>query len=154
MVLVDSNVFIIDRFFPRDALYGQNRAFIERLGSFEVGISVFTLLEICGVASFRLAASELESWLLRFVTVYPVHVIDTFGLVGKEAPEWWSAFVAEVSENVCKKMTLGDALVLREAENYAVEALVTWNTKDFIHRTRLQVLTPTVFLRQQQRRTR
>ncbi len=145
MVFVDSNVFIIDRFFPRDALYEQNRAFIERLGSFEAGISVFTLLEICGAASFRLAASELESWLFRFAA-------DTFGLTGKEAPEWWRAFVAGVSEKVCKKMTLGDALLLREAESYAVQALVTWNTKDFTRRTQLPILSPTIFLRQQERR--
>ncbi len=152
MVFVDSNVFIIDRFFPGDVLYEQNKAFIQRLSSFEAGISVFTLLEICGAASFRLAASELESWLFRFAVTYPVRVIDTFGLAGKEASEWWRAFVAGVSENVCKKMTLGDALLLREAESYAVQALVTWNTKDFTRRTQLPILTPTIFLRQQERR--
>lgn len=154
MVLVDSNVFILDRFFPHDDLYEQNKAFVAQFASLEVGISAFTLLELSGAASFRLPIRELESWVVRFTTVYPVYVIDTFGLVGKATTDWWSAFVGEVSENVCKKMTLGDALLLREAENYAVEALVTWNNKDFARRAQLPVLTPTMFLRQWQRSRR
>lgn len=54
----------------------------------------------------------------------------------------------EVTVAIAKKMSFGDALFLREAENYDAEAIVTWNTKDFARRTRLAVLTPTGFLRQ------
>lgn len=60
MVLLDSNIFIVDRFFPRDALYPQNKSFVEQIGFFEAAISAFTLLEICGAASFRLPVHELE----------------------------------------------------------------------------------------------
>lgn len=148
MVLVDSNIFILDRFFPRDALYPQNRGFVEQLASIDAAISAFTLLEVCGVASFRLPIHELESWLLRFTTIYPVRVLDAFGLTGKEAEGWWNAFVDEVAEKISRKMTFGDALLLREAERYGVQALVTWNTKDFVHRTRLRILSPRAFLRQ------
>ena len=37
----------------------------------------------------------------------------------------------EAAANIAKKMTFGDAVLLREAENYDAEAIVTWNTKDF-----------------------
>jgi hypothetical protein len=50
---------------------------------------------------------------------------------------WWSSFVAEAAGNIAKKMTFGDAVLLREGENYNVEAIVIWNTKDFLRRTRL-----------------
>jgi hypothetical protein len=56
-------------------------------------------------------------------------------------------FVREVTAAIAKKMSFGDALLLREAENYNAEAIVTWNTKDFSRRTQLSVLTPTGFLR-------
>ena len=56
----------------------------------------------------------------------------------------------EVAANIAKKMTFGDALLVRVAESYAVEAIVTWNTKDFFGRTRLAILTPTAFLRRRQ----
>lgn len=150
-VLLDSNIFILDRFFPRDLLYPQNRTFVEQIGSFEAAISAFTLLEVCGAASFRLPIRELESWLFRFPTLYSVHVLDVFGLQGKDAGAWWNAFVVGVSEKVARKMAFGDALLLREAESHGVEAIITWNTKDFSSRTRLPILTPTAFLRRHQR---
>jgi len=148
MVLLDSNIFIIDRFFPQDALYPRNRSFIDQLTSVEAAVSSFTLLEICGVAGFRLSIRELESWLFRFTNVYPVLILDVFGLKGQDAEEWWSNFVSDVAERVSRKMSLGDAALLREAENYGTEAIITWNTKDFSRRTRIPVMTPTAFMRQ------
>ncbi len=103
MVLLDSNIFIVDRFFPNDALYPQNRAFVDKLDSFEAAVSSYTLLEICGVAGFRLARRELESWLFRFTSQYPVLVLDVFGLKGKDAEEWWSSFTGEVAERSREK---------------------------------------------------
>jgi predicted nucleic acid-binding protein len=147
MVLLDSNIFILDRFFPGDSLYSQNKAFIEKLASIDASISSFTLLEICGVASFRLSADELSSWLFGFGAVYPVSILDLHGLRTHDGEAWWSIFVAEVAANIAKKMTFGDAVLLREGENYNVEAIVTWNTKDFSRRTRLSVHTPSSFLR-------
>ncbi|MCZ6876333.1 MAG: hypothetical protein O7G88_22855 [bacterium] len=146
MILLDSNLFIVDRFFPRDAVYPQNRVFIERLAELEAAISVFTLVEICGVASFNLSTRELERWLYQFPAVYPVLVLDPFDLEGQSAADWVKAFVAEISDHIAQKMTFGDALILREAEAYRVDSVITWNTKDFLQRTRIPVHTPTSYL--------
>ena len=148
MVLLDSNIFILDRFFPRDSLYPQNKAFVEKLASIDAAISSFTLLEICGAASFRLSADELSAWFFGFGAIYPVSVIDVHGLRTNDGEAWWSTFVSEVAANIAKKMTFGDAVLLREAESYEAEAIVTWNTKDFSRRTRLSVFAPSAFLRQ------
>jgi hypothetical protein len=113
LVFVDSNVFIIDRFYPRDALYSQNRGFIEKLVSIEATVSILTLLEIYGGASHRLSAGELDDWLFRFDTVYPVRVINVHGLSQKDAEAWWGDFVREVTVVIAKKMSFGDALLLR-----------------------------------------
>ena len=90
----------------------------------------------------RLSAGELDDWLFRFDTVYPVHVINVHGLSQKDAENVVAYFVREVTVAIAKKTSFGDALLLREAENYNAEAIVTWNTKDFSRRTRLSVLTP------------
>ena len=76
MVLLDSNIFILDRFFPRDSLYPQNRAFIEKLASVDASVSSLNLLEICGVASFRLSTDELSSWLFGLGATDPVSILD------------------------------------------------------------------------------
>jgi hypothetical protein len=146
MVLLDSNIFILDRFFPRDSLYAQNKAFVENLAAMDAAISSLTLLEICGAASFRLSTDELSAWLFGFGAIYPISVLDIHGLKTNDGEAWWSAFVEQVAANVAKKMTFGDAVLLREAECYQVEAVITWNTKDFVRRTPVNVLTPTAYL--------
>ena len=72
MVLLDSIIFIVDRFFPRDSLYSPNKTFVENLDSIDAAISSFTLLEVCGAASFRLSVDELSAWLFTFGAMYPV----------------------------------------------------------------------------------
>jgi hypothetical protein len=148
LVLVDSNVFIVDRFYPSDAVYHQNRSFIEKLPALDAAVSILTVLELCGAASHRLSTVELDSWLYRFGTIYPVNVINVHGLTGNDSEAWWHNFLEEITTNIAKKMTLGDTLILREAENFNAEAIVTWNTKDFSRRTQIPVLTPAGFLRQ------
>jgi len=61
--------------------------------------------------------------------------------------DWVRHFLAEVTQKIRQRMTFGDAMLLREAEGYGVEALITWNTKDFIRRTKLLVLTPESYFR-------
>ena len=148
MVFVDSNVFIVDRFYPRDALYPQNGSFVEQLSTVDAAVSILTLLEVCGAASHRLSSGELDNWLSRFDTIYPGNVVNVHGIGGQESEAWWHSFVKEVAVNIAKKMSFGDALLMREGECYQVEAIVTWNTKDFLGRTHLSVITPTGFLRQ------
>ena len=148
MVLLDSSIFIVDRFFPCDSLYSQNKSFVEKLDSIDAAISSFTLLEVCGAASFRLSVDELSAWLFTFGAMYPVYVLDVHGVRTTDCEAWWSTFMEEAAANIAKKMTFGDAVLLREAENYDAEAIITWNTKDFVRRTRLTVLSPTAFLRQ------
>ena len=43
MVLLDSNIFIVDRFFPRDSLYPQNKEFVGQLASIDAAV----LLSLC-----------------------------------------------------------------------------------------------------------
>jgi hypothetical protein len=112
MVLLDSNIFIVDRFFPRDSLYAQNKAFVEKLDSIDAAVSSFTLLEICGTASFRLSVDELSAWLFGFGDIYPVYVLDAHGLRENDCEAWWSVFVEETSGNIPKKMIFGDAVLL------------------------------------------
>jgi hypothetical protein len=49
-----------------------------------------------------------------------------------------------IAANIAK-MTFGDAALVRAAERYDAEAVITWNAKDFIRRTQLEVLTPAAF---------
>lgn len=147
MILIDANVFLIDRFFLRDALYPNNRLFIERLEEFEAAVSTFTVLEVCGVAGFNLSELELRRWLSNFSDLYPVSVLNPFGLKDQTASDWMREFLRNISERISRKMTFGDALLLREAERYEIQAIVSWNTRDFSNRTKVPLFTPESYLR-------
>jgi predicted nucleic acid-binding protein len=147
LVFLDSNLFIVDRFFRRDALYPATRAFLARLREISGVVPLVTLLELCGAASFRLAPTEGERWLHEFTTVYPVRVLNPFGVGDESAAAWLGAWADDVGRYIAHRMTFGDAVLAREADRYAAEALVTWNTKDFAGRTAVPVRTPATFFR-------
>lgn len=145
MVFLDSNLFIVDRFFPRDKLHAPTRSFLGRVGEISAAIPFMTLLEICGAASFRLSAAETERWLHAFATMYAVNVVNPFGAGDEASAAWLGTWFDDVARYVARKMTFGDAVLAREADRYGATALVTWNVKDFDGRTAVPVVAPDEF---------
>ncbi|MGB9904770.1 MAG: type II toxin-antitoxin system VapC family toxin [Desulfotomaculales bacterium] len=146
MVFLDSNIFLIDRFFPRDKNYKANKQFlgIIDLKKIKAALPFFTLLEICGIASFNLSSDEQEKWLYSFSEVYPVEILDPFDPPGKKTDSL--AYFSELPGYILKRMTVGDAIFLREAELYGAEAIVTWNKKHFSDKTAIPVFTPAEYI--------
>jgi hypothetical protein len=147
LVFLDTNLFIIDRFFRRDAAYPATHVFLAHLPEISGVVPLMTLLEICGAASFRLSTEETERWSHRFITVYPVRILNPFGAGDGPATAWLGSYADDISRYVARRMTLGDATLAREADRYAAEAIVTWNVKDFTGRTAVSVLAPDQYLK-------
>lgn len=146
MILLDTNVFIIDRFFPRDERYNLNQAFVARLPQVEAGFSIFSLFELCGISSFNLSAEELKRWMYHLDAVYDVVILEPQGLSTKIAADWFEHFAVELFDLFGREMTWGDAVLLHAAEEYDVTAIITWNKKHFKDRTTIPVLTPEQYL--------
>ena len=145
MVFLDSNLFLIDRFFRRDVLYEPTRAFLSRLKEIPAVLSLFTLLELCGAASFRLRPLEAGRWLHQFGTIYPVQILSPFGMGDERAVAWMGTWTDELGIYLARRMTLGDAFLAREADRHAADAIVTWNLKDFEGKTTVPVFTPRTY---------
>ncbi len=146
MVLLDSNLFVIDRFFPRDGNFRANRTFLDALVTLEGGVSIFTLMELCGIASFNLTPKDLRLWLHDFPSIYPVQILDPWGVGAVASQAWFSQFLEDLTGKIARKMSFGDAVLLREAEQYGAQAIITWNTKDFTRRTTIPIFTPATYL--------
>lgn len=146
MVLLDTNVFIIDRFFRRDERYQANKAFIEHLSKTQAGFSIFSLFELCGISSFNLSPTELKQWMYQFDEVYSVTILEPRGLYTQLAGDWFEQFSASVLELLARRMTWGDAVLVQTAEEYGTDAIVTWNKKHFEGKTTVNVLTPEEYL--------
>jgi predicted nucleic acid-binding protein len=145
LVFLDSNLFIIDRFFRRDRAYGATHAFLEHLTEIAGVVPLLTLLELCGAASFRLTSKEAERWLHDFAAVYGVRILNPFGAADATATAWIGTLADDLSQYIGRRMTFGDALLAREADRYAAEAIVTWNIRDFTGRTAVPLRTPETF---------
>ena len=150
MILLDTNIFVIDRFFPRDVRYEQNQHLVAIFPQIRVGFSIFSLLELCGISSFNLSTQELRRWMYSFEETYAVEILRPLATKEASAEFWLSSFYTSLFERIKHRVTLGDAFVLQTAEEFQVETLLIWNPKDFTDRTSLPVLTPAEFLAQRE----
>lgn len=146
MIFLDTNIFLIDRFFKRDLRYPVNKILLESISQIDAGVSIFVLLELCGIASFNLSPEELSKWMYRFDRVYDVTIVypripnDLSGL------QLFNNFILNLYTEFEKKATLVDAILLKEAKAQGVSEIVTWNKRHFEHRSDIKVSTPAEFM--------
>jgi len=147
VVVLDSNIFVIDLRYPRDRHYRDNRAFLAGLrGLAPAAMTLANLLEVCGILSFNLSPQqvwELYSYLPEryHVTVLPAATLPA------TLP---AVLVEQLLTLLVKKLSFGDALVLSMIETWVPQAscFVSWDARHFRGKTRIPVKTPKEFLDQ------
>ena len=145
MILVDSNVFVMDLRYQRDPLFPVNRAFLDALAlDGSGGTTLFNLLEVAGILSFNLNDRQVRELLVHFPRRYRVAVVPAFD---RETMLPTMA-VHEVLPHILGRMAFGDALVLAAAERFSQpgSTFVTWDASNFVGKTRLTVVTPQEWL--------
>ncbi len=148
MVILDSDVLLIELRYPRDERAPLNTRFLSDVRGSGPAIAVYTLMEVLGQLSFNLAAARLlqwESWLQRrhnLTILWPNAAdLDAHSFFTNEI---YQRPFARMQAN---RMAFMDALVLQLAEDApATQAFVTWNARHFRDKTRLPVLTPAEYL--------
>lgn len=146
MILIDSNVFVIDLRYQRDPLYRTNRRFLDRVAQERSGATtLINLLELAGILSFNLNERQVLDLLALFPERYGVAVLPPLDLESALP----SFPVGGVVGRIAARCAFGDALVLEAAERYAPPRtrFVTWDAEHFIGRTTLQVMTPSQALK-------
>ena len=145
LVLIDTNIFVIDLRYRRDIHYDNNLAFLSAVAEKEVGFTtIVNLLELCGILSFNLNEKQLLELWFYFQGKYKVAVLP--------APELSSNFppigIQELFDVLKDRASLGDALMLTVAAKYLpfVSTLVTWDEEHFKGQFHGSVLTPEEYL--------
>lgn len=140
-VLIDTDVFIIDLRYHRDLRYSENRAFLERVrrGEFVGRITVYNLMEVCGILSFNLSPQSLEGLFIGLARRYNLTILfptDEYERVCFDP--------VEILETMKQKFSFGDALIAELAQRYRrrLDLFVTWNAIHFEGKVPLQVVTP------------
>ena len=140
-VLIDTDVFVIDLRYHRDQRYSDNRGFLEQVKQGElVGrVSVYSLMEICGILSFNLSPESLEELFVGFATRYNVAI-----LFPPDEEEKVCFDPVKIIETMKQKFSFGDALIAELAHRYKsrFDFFVTWNAVHFVDKLSFRVVTP------------
>ena len=139
MDLIDSDIFVLDLRYPNDPRHAANKSFLNNSRRDRI-TTIYNVLEVCGILSFNLNQEAL----LTLYTDFGQRYILTVLFPSVTTPE---QNFAQIFAKISEKMTFGDAQILWTAEQHEqVKRIITWNTKDFVDRTALQVMTPDEWL--------
>ena len=141
LVLIDTNIFVIDLRYKRDAHYKTNQKFLDYIAKKRTGFTtIINLLELCGILSFNLSEKQLNELWVYFqdryqVTVLPVPDLDAdFPSIGIKA----------IFDLLKTKTSLGDALMMAVARKHLpfISTMITWDKLHFENIFPGTVLTP------------
>ena len=145
LVLIDTNIFVIDLRYKRDAYYKINRAFLDYIAEKSSGFTtIVNLLELCGILSFNLNVKQLKELWFYFQ--------DRYGIVVLPVPSFEANFpvveIKEIFDLLKNRTSLGDALMISVAKKHLpfVSTMVSWDNMDFENIFPGTVLTPEKFL--------
>ena len=145
MILVDSNVFVIDLRYRRDPLFSVNRRFLNRLAKEGSGATtLFNLLELAGILSFNLNRQQVLDLLCLFPAQYGIAVLPPLDLE-TDLPR---LPLKTLVSRIAGRSAFGDALVMEAVERYAPSGsqFVTWDKQHFAGWSTMRVLTPKIML--------
>ena len=145
LILIDTNIFVIDLRYKRDINYRVNQAFLSSVAQNGNGFTtIVNLLELCGILSFNLNRDQLlDLW---------AYFYDRFKITVLPDPELQSVFpdieISRLFDILSKKSSFGDALMMAVAEKFLsfVSTMITWDNEHFKEKYTGKVLTPEEYI--------
>ena len=145
LILIDTNVFVIDLRYKQDVNYRMNLAFLDTVAKRGTGFTtLINLLELCGILSLNLNEKQLLDLWRYFQERYKVTVLPP--------PDMTSDFpgfrIEDLFEQFQKKISLGDALMLTVTQKNLsfISTLVTWDKDHFKSKFQGIVMTPREYM--------
>lgn len=145
LILIDTNIFVIDLRYKRDKHFQVNQSFLSSAAKNANGFTtIVNLLELCGILSFNLNRNQLLDLWTYFNDRYKVTVLPE--------PDLQSNFpgieIGHLFSILSKKSSFGDALMMAVAEKCLsfVSTMVTWDKEHFEDRFNGEILTPEEYM--------
>jgi predicted nucleic acid-binding protein len=140
-LFIDSDIFIRDLRYQRDANYHENAPFLSLIKAkhYEGVTSIFNLLEVCGILSFNLSYQNLLQLYVGFRDHYGLEILFT-----GDPEDIISFSISEIFAVIGKKLSFSDALIASVVEYYKgnLDAFVSWNAVHFKDRLGIKAVTP------------
>lgn len=135
MILIDSDVFIMDNFYTADPRYEQNSLFLHRIQNQKNFTTVFNLLEVCSLIAPHCTEKELLGFFENFDRTYNVEILypSTYDL---SAEYFLDHFFGEVLHNTQNTGSLMDSLIFTLVQQRGLRLVVSWRAQ--MYKKRLQ----------------
>jgi hypothetical protein len=150
MIVLDSDLLVIDLRYPNDTRFEINRNVLESLrrGTEPLAITCQTLLEVLGVLSFNSTPTWTFSLPTKIPAWYSVSIVPAL----ESHPTFANCFVQDLIDIISQRCSLGDSVVLEQIRLFAPEAtlLLSWNARHFRSKLAISVLTPDEWWQQNQ----
>lgn len=142
MIAIDTDVLAIYHIFHKDPRYDTTKRLFEKLNNRPKAVTIFNLLELCGILSSATRKEDSRTVFHRYLSAEDIAVLfPQFPALNEK--DFWATLVSESLSRIQKGLRLGDAVILWALEtNDNIESFITWNTKHFIGKTPIKVLTP------------
>ena len=115
LILIDTNIFVIDLRYKRDTNFKLNRTFLSYVAQNGSGFTtIVNLLELCGILSFNLNQDQLLDLWTYFQDKYKITVLPELNLQN----DFPSIEINRLFGILSKKTSFGDALMISVAEKY------------------------------------
>jgi hypothetical protein len=146
MILLDTDVFLLDKRHTTDHRFAVNRRALDRLrqDAHEVGVTTQVLLEVVGSLSYQTSAADVPMLPDALRVQYGLRVLPDPAVT----PEYACCSFDDLLTQMTAKMSLGDAVLAVQIRLFApaATALLTWNAKHFRGKVVVPVLTPDEWL--------
>jgi len=145
LILIDTNIFVIDLRYKRDSNFKKNKIFLSEIAQSGNGFTtIVNLLELCGILSFNLNKNQLHDLWTFFEDKYKLTVLPSMDLQRKFS----GVELKRIFDLICKKTSFGDALMIAVAEKNLtfVTTMVSWDSDHFKDKFNGKVLTPAQFI--------
>ncbi len=149
MILLDSDVLVLDLRYAGDPRFSLNRQVLQLLHTKGLprGITQQAWLEVIGVLSFNVSAHDFAQLPNQILMQYRLALLPDIQLY----PDYAGCSVHELITQIGRQMALADAVQAVQIACYAPFAgcLLTWNARHFQGKMAIPVLTPPDWLNQQ-----
>jgi hypothetical protein len=149
VIVLDTDILILDLRFPRDPRHFGNRRFLEHgKKHLSLGMTCHSMLEVIGKLSFSVTPADIPKLAVQIPIQYGLKVAPDLDA----GVDYASCSVGEVLMAIQKRMSLGDAVHAVQIEKFcpAAACLITWNAKHYQGKLNIPALTPEEWWQQHQ----
>lgn len=130
MIMIDTDVFVMDNFYANDPRYEQNSLFLHRVQNTKNLTTIFNLLEVCSLIAPHCSEKELLGFFEHFDRTYNLEIIypSSYDL---STEYFMDHFFGEILHTTRFTGNMVDSLIFTLVKQRPVRVVVSWNAKHY-----------------------